>query len=47
MVKIVMMVVIATVSSLSRIIVGMSAGVEGVTRLAVAAEMLMHRDYGA
>ena len=39
--------VIAAASSLSRIIVGTSAGVEGVACVMVAAETLMHRDRGA
>ena len=37
-----MMRVIAVASSLSRIIVGTSTGVEGVTRVMVVAETLMH-----
>ena len=39
--------VIAVASSLSQIIVGTSAGIEGVACIIVAAEMLMHRDRGA
>ena len=38
---------VAMVSSLRRIAAGMSAGVEGVVRVMVAAETLMHRDRGA
>ena len=38
---------IAVASSLSRIIVGTSMGVEGVMCVMVAAETLMHRDRGA
>ena len=41
-----MMRVIAVASSLSRVIVGTPAGVEGVACVTVAAETLMHRDRG-
>ena len=36
--------VVATAGPLPRIVVGTSAGVEGVTRVMVAAEALMHRN---
>ena len=39
--------VIAVASSLSRIIMGMSVGVEGVACITVVAETLMHQDHGA
>ena len=39
--------VIATASSLSRIIVGTSTGVDGVACITVAAETVMHQDHGA
>ena len=39
--------VVAVASSLPHIAVGMPMGVEGVTRIMVAAEMLMHWDRGA
>ena len=39
--------VIAMASSLSRVIVGTSMGVEGVVCITVAAETLMHRNRGA
>ena len=42
-----MMRVVAVVSPLPRFTAGTSAGVEGVTRVTVAAETLMHRDRGA
>ena len=38
--------VVATASPLPRIAVGAPAGVEGVMRVTVAAEMLMHQDHG-
>ena len=37
--------VVAIDSSLPRIIVGMPTGIEGVPRVMVAAETLMHRDH--
>ena len=39
--------VIAVASPLPRIAAGMPAGIEGVARITVAAETLMHRDHGA
>ena len=42
-----MMRVIAAASSISRIIVGTSVGIEGVSCVMVAAKTLIHRDRGA
>ena len=41
-----MMRVVATASLLPLIAVGMTAGIQDVTRVAVEAEMLMHRGHG-